>query len=1657
MVATPERDPRVLFSGGPDENVEDLIEEFLHVLGSKKLRHVTEFANSPFLEQEPEAPDIVRAPKAPAGMTAHALFLESSDIPVTPKKSDSAKKGSKSHEKRARKKARESEGKADEAAASPETSSRAADNNRAVAYTVQKSIYDHYLVEQKEHELLVKDLEQRRKKWRRDTCEAVSLLYLRVGKLVKPCLRGCGDSLQTAYTKLRDQFHVANKVTSIRKIIGFLQLEFPSGRTAEQWNMMFNEHTRKFSRPPDKGGVGETISVDTLATAVFVMSLMAQPSTENFVTSVVTEGMEASLRDTQVRFVNSRALIPGPIGKPPPKGAPDPVNAFNGFKSRGKIVEQIKVVEKGEIAFETNEPEASADDESRCSNCKKIGHKASMCYIEGGGRWKESRKYARQQREQQEKQDSKSKNDKSKFRKEVAKEVARQMREQQGSESDSESAPTRKSRRKRPRKKKKPKSKSSYSGDTSSTDEFQFMVTEPKAATPEQFAFECTEVPKLTKTVPKYIDFHVDSACSSHMVPATVHSKVSVQGVRTQGLSVFTAGANGQLETTTRAAIPGSVLTTRGTRMDALLTEALGVKMLNSCLFSVFKAVQQGHTIIFKPKHLGGSYLQLKGRSEKIRIEIKGKAFVLRLFTEAGRRKQCRRKQKKQNRLLHRQCGHWNHKALSAMKAEGLIADFDYDVKLPRCKCRICELSKSTKASFPKVARSRAVECGVGTHWDIKGPTSNESLQGSTFVAIATDDKSRHRKVYHMSSTANLHKYVKSYHDGLRRRGFKASWMRWDNQFDTKAMQALADDLSFEIQDSAAYCQSQDGVSEAAVNTWSRGVRSMLKDQRRSADHWEYASSMFTYIWNRMKTSASPEATPHEQWYGVQPSAKNFAVALSDVTFHRYKDERKQDGTFEDRATAGILVGYAPDQLSYIVLAEGTEYKRRFEDVTPDQRSKLSKAEKLRRRKHYYDSDSEDTDDGYESSSSSSSEDSEDSPDSEGQDSAGEEVQGSPPAKVTQQAPATQNVENQKSNDDEIPTKVFKTTKTHVKWGAARIAKHVGCKFEDLQEWNPEHKFHEKTQFRLGTELTVPIRKITAASFPTPSKDVLEVTGSQFAYVCRERSGGPSFQASRESVQETSFLTQSGEYAFNMQLSSIVRPKNYRAAHRENPHSAHWAAAEAAELKALEGKFEESKIEDVLNAGKIIGHGMWQYAVKPDKLKARWVYDGSTQDSSDLGNIAAEVLRYVTCRMILINAVHHGHVIRTLDVSNAFLHRRAEEPFYMHHPPGQGKKGTCMKWNFLLYGRREAPMGWRTEAHEFVVSQGFEQCKVDSSKYVKRGATPSHDMIIGIFVDDLIMCGPEEAISVFEKATCDKYPTKLLGDIDTYLGMQVKIDRQNKTVLIHQPQAIEKFLKFMDMRSCKTRTTPMDMNAKFFKCKGECTDKELQSTYRSIVGSLMHFSTVCRPDIAFATICLSRQQNNPTPEHLQYALQVVRYLRGTSELGLLYHCAEDPSSTFYCAADSDWAGTEECVSTTANVAFVCGAAISWLCCTQRNVTHSSCESEYVSLDSMCREVEHLRMLFDSFNMPLTTPTVILEDNQSAIALAASSVCHRRSKHIALRFHYIRQLIRDGVVVIQYHPTSWQPADLLTKNLGRVLFARHAQVVMGHAKLQGTTK
>ena len=249
----------------------------------------------------------------------------------------------------------------------------------------------------------------------------------------------------------------------------------------------------------------------------------------------------------------------------------------------------------------------------------------------------------------------------------------------------------------------------------------------------------------------------------------------------------------------------------------------------------------------------------------------------------------------------------------------------------------------------------------------------------------------------------------------------------------------------------------------------------------------------------------------------------------------------------------------------------------------------------------------------------------------------------------------------------------------------------------------------------------------------------------------------------------------------------------------------------------------------------------------------------------------------------------------------------------------------------------------------------------------------------------------------------------------------------------------------------------MQKASKLVRAEEKCTDKKLLHEFRSCVGSIMHYAVVSRPDIAFVAIKLARLQLYCNEEHLKVAHHVVRYLKGTQDLTLRYDCSVgDIYCTAVAASDSDWAEGEDCKSTSGNVYFLCGAALTWMCSTQRSVAHSSCEAEYVALDDMAREIVAIKQQMHDFRLDQkrTSPIVVLEDNQAAIFLSKSRKVHGRTKHIAVRYHYVRELIRDKELEVSYQPSELNPADLFTKQLGIVLFVRHRETVMGHAPIQG---
>jgi hypothetical protein len=205
-----------------------------------------------------------------------------------------------------------------------------------------------------------------------------------------------------------------------------------------------------------------------------------------------------------------------------------------------------------------------------------------------------------------------------------------------------------------------------------------------------------------------------------------------------------------------------------------------------------------------------------------------------------------------------------------------------------------------------------------------------------------------------------------------------------------------------------------------------------------------------------------------------------------------------------------------------------------------------------------------------------------------------------------------------------------------------------------------------------------------------------------------------------------------------------------------------------------------------------------------------------------------------------------------------------------------------------------------------------------------------------------------------------------------------------------------------------------------------------------MVGGLRYIVNT-RPDIAFAVGYVSRFMEAPTTEHLAAVKHLLRYIAGTRSYGCLYTSAGDLCLAGF--SDSDHAGdADERKSTTGVVFMLGGSPVTWQSQKQKVIALSSCEAEYIAATTAaCQGVWLDRLLSELVEKDGNEPATIFVDNKSAIQLSKNPVFHERTKHIDLRFHFIRHSIEQGKVNVEYTRTEDQLADILTKPLGRIKF------------------
>nr|GEX61442.1 retrovirus-related Pol polyprotein from transposon TNT 1-94 [Tanacetum cinerariifolium] len=205
------------------------------------------------------------------------------------------------------------------------------------------------------------------------------------------------------------------------------------------------------------------------------------------------------------------------------------------------------------------------------------------------------------------------------------------------------------------------------------------------------------------------------------------------------------------------------------------------------------------------------------------------------------------------------------------------------------------------------------------------------------------------------------------------------------------------------------------------------------------------------------------------------------------------------------------------------------------------------------------------------------------------------------------------------------------------------------------------------------------------------------------------------------------------------------------------------------------------------------------------------------------------------------------------------------------------------------------------------------------------------------------------------------------------------------------------------------------------------------SHYCGMIGNLLYL-TASRPDLQFAICMCARYQARPTEKHVYVVKRIFRYLRGTVNRGLWY--PKDSSVALTAFADADHAGCQDTHrSTSGSVQFLRERLISWSLERKKSAAISSMEAEYIALSGCCAQILWMRSQLSDYGLGFNKIPMYC-DNKSAISLCCNNVQHSRSKHIDIRYHFIKEQVENGVIELYFVNTEYQLADLFTKALGQ---------------------
>ena len=960
--------------------------------------------------------------------------------------------------------------------------------------------------------------------------------------------------------------------------------------------------------------------------------------------------------------------------------------------------------------------------------------------------------------------------------------------------------------------------------------------------------------------------------------------------------------------------------------------------------------------------------------------------------------------------LWHKRLGHIGKTNLKKLIHYVDGVDFSHDEDF---NCEICAMTKMTPKPFTKSVTKTTKPLQL-IHCDIAGPLRTPTkFFEERYAILFIDDYSHEIHVYTMKYKNEALEKFKQFRADVQKLGFMIQCIRTDNggEFISKVFKQFCKDNGIRQEWTIPYTPQQNGVAERTWRTLFEMTRSMLKESNLGDEWWGRAMKTAAYIKNRCLTSGTDEMkTPYELCYGKKPDLSEMRIFGCQVYAHEPPVGKYYK--LDNRAKPGLFMGYSENvkgTLVYLPKEDKVIISRTVKFLENSQAQKIKLFNK--RLSAVLD---QIKDSGIKINFSKLREDA-----IRYQDKA---KVPEPEKKIPEKNTANEHVDNtpeaaedDRAEEDEDQNEVSD---------------------EPLQINAESYDSEEEDE-----ETTKPTKK------QQKKKQIVKTRGK---YNLRNRVIRTAFKAedlkTSENLEETVLAAIADG---NPIVNNLPTPADYREASKDD----NWRNAMKEEYDSLVNNDTWELVE--LPPGRKAIRCKWVYKIKQNsdgtiaKYKARLVAKGFTQkEGIDFNETYAPVTKMTTIKSLISIATIEEMNIKQMDFSTAFLNSDLAEEIYMVQPAGfefEGENGRTLvcKLKRALYGLKQAGRNWNKMLDKWLKEYGFIASQIDPCLYILR--RNGSILMLAVYVDDIISADNDPKLrQEFIKKIGQKFKIVDLGDAKWVLA--TKLERTKNGTHLHQEKYLNDIFEKFGMEYCKEMSTPVvprtdSENEAIF------IDKTL---YMRLVGCLIYLSVVSRPDIAYAVGKLSQKMSNPTQADWIAAKRILRYLKKDKNTGPIYAVNGSTQLVGYC--DSDWGGDLETRRSTSGYVFLFGgAAISWCSKRQATVALSSAEAEYMAVCSAVQEAIYLRALLKDFGYEQNGPTTIYQDNQGSIAMSKNAIVSRRTKHIDIKYHYVREMVEAGHIKLEYLPTSEMIADCLTKPVTRNVYEQAKIEMLGNKK------